>query len=147
MVGSKTVLNMSCLHPIRTCFFVTASTRLHAIDCYASHMQKEHTNYFFAISYLPIDRSVVRIFKLDDPDRWRWTTETFRFESEDDCEDEIWRKVFFVYSQKTLFYFFLTEKLIRLFLLKEVQPSHDRKMTTRHDLNDLITCFRSRLLK
>ena len=47
-------------------------------------------------------------------------------------------KVFFVYSQKTLFYFFLTEKLIRLFLLKEVQPSHDRKMTTRHDLNDLI---------
>ena len=25
--------------------------------------------------------------------------------------------------------------------MKEVQPSHDRKMTTRHDLNDLITCF------
>ena len=46
MVGSKTVHNVSCLHPIRTCFFVTASTRLHAIDCYASHMQKEHTNYF-----------------------------------------------------------------------------------------------------
>ena len=51
-------------------------------------------------------------------------------------------KVFFVYSQKVSFYFFLTEKLTRLFLLKEVQPSHDRKMTTRHDLNDLITCFR-----
>ena len=52
-------------------------------------------------------------------------------------------KVFFVYSQKVSFYFFfLTEKLTRLFLVKEVQPSHDRKMTTRHDLNDLITCFR-----
>ena len=51
-------------------------------------------------------------------------------------------KVFFVYSQKVSFYFFLTEKLTRLFLLKEVQPSHYRKMATRHDLNDLITCFR-----
>ena len=51
-------------------------------------------------------------------------------------------KVFFVYSQKVSFYFFfLTDKLTRLFLLKGVQPSHDRKMTTRHDLNDLITCF------
>ena len=53
-------------------------------------------------------------------------------------------KVFFVHPKKTLFYllFFSIEKLTRLFLLKEFQPSHDREMTTRHDLNDLITCFR-----
>ena len=68
--------------------------------------------------------------------------ETFRFECEDDCDDEIWRKSFFrVFSKSFILLFFLTDKLTRLFLLKEVQPSHDRKMTTRHDLNDLITCF------
>ena len=70
-------------------------------------------------------------------------TETFRFEYEDDRQDEIWRKGFFRVSSKSfILLFFSTEKLTRLFLLKEVQPSQDRKMTTRHDLNDLITCFR-----
>ena len=69
----------------------------------------------FPISYLPIDRSVVRIFKLDDPDRWRWTTETQERPLDSNARTTAMTrfdvKVFFVYSQKVSFYFFFNRKV------------------------------------
>lgn len=59
--------------------------------------------------------------------------ETFRFED----EDEIGKKVFFAHQGILESLTLHPEKFARLFVLKEVRPSHDRKM-----INLLITCFR-----
>ena len=62
--------------------------------------------------------------------------ETFRFEDED--EDEIGKKVFFAHQGILESLTLHPEKFAAwLFVLKEVRPSHDRKM-----INLLITCFR-----
>ena len=47
-------------------------------------------------------------------------TETFRFEYEDDCEDEQFDvKVFFVHSQKTLFYLFFFNRKVNTVIFIE----------------------------
>ena len=79
----------------------------------------------------------------------QYTIETLRSGDETDCEDEIWHKVFRVFSKNRypgklhwslFFFFFSPEKLKRWFLLKESKPSPDRKMIQL--LNIWFTCFR-----
>ena len=71
--------------------------------------------------------------------------ETVRFEDEEDFKKEIWLKVFSRILKKRqpwkhCFTFFSPEKLTRLFLWTEVQPSPDRHKMIK--LPTLITCSR-----
>ena len=74
--------------------------------------------------------------------------ETVRFEDEEDFQKEIWRKVFSRVLKKDnpesfILHFFSPEKLTRLFLLIEVQPSPDRhKMIKRPTLDNLFPPLR-----
>ena len=78
------------------------------------------------------------------------SVETLRFEDEDedDCEDEIWLNVFFrsyfqkIDTLKASFYFFIPEKLIRLFLLKEIKPSPDRQIVKLLSFDNLYPPLR-----
>ena len=70
-------------------------------------------------------------------------TETFKFEYEDDCEDEIWRKGFFrVFSKNFILLLFFNRKVNTVIFIEGGSVLSRSQMTTRHDLNDLITCFR-----
>ena len=77
------------------------------------------------------------------------TLESSRFEDENEYEYEIKLKVFArVLKKKTprkasfSFLFFSPKKLIRLFILKEVKPSPDRRVKELLTFNNLIPPLR-----
>lgn len=64
--------------------------------------------------------------------------DTFKLEDEKNYEDEIGLKVIFAYFRKKTPITFLSEKLTRSYLLREVKPCPDHK---RKKIMYLITCF------
>ena len=81
---------------------------------------------------------------------WSVTLESSRFEDENEYEYEIKLKVFARVLKKRhpgklhfpFFFFFHQKKLTRLFILKEVKPSPDRRVKELLTFNNLLPPLR-----